>query len=279
MNIRVESLVDQAEKIFQKADGSKKQSIAIELSPGTAQWSAVLRPFIEVAPENAMVITTLLGGAVYAIDRSSTPQGEGNASVSRDADGYSPALRMAWYITKLVNVTAIFESLPEEHQIVTCQHMAIFNQLASDALSLPGIHGLWEQHGLDVEIEIIDLIAEAQGLLAKWLRTSSESQQSFVETLLDRLSIGLEGTSSAAYYNARAYAEISVEMNDQLGHTNHGKHDERLRTLRKPSDVIAAAAFLAGAPDSNGLLRLCNEYLSDLTGLDLPDNHEDGMSL
>ena len=251
--------------------------MAVQLLPGTTQWTAALKPFIEVAPEVSLAITTLLGGAIYMIDRSLNSHGKGNRIVSRDIDGYSPALRMAWYTTKLINRTDMFSSLPEDHQSVICQNMAVFVQLVSDALSVPGIQSLWEQHGSDIEIEIVDFVAEAQGLLANWLHRLSGSQQGIVSIVLDRLLIGSEGTSSTAYYNGRAYAEISAEIMELTGHTNVAKHEERLRGVRNTSDVIAAAAFLAGAPDSKGLLRLCNEYLANLTGLEIRDNVEDGM--
>lgn len=248
--------------------------------PNTEQWTAALEPFVKAIPNVSLAITNILGGAVYLVNQLPEPQITSETTISYDNDGYSPALRMAWYTTKLINATGISSNVTTQDRSVICRYLALFVQVASDNMSIPRPISLWEHQGFDVEANVIDMIAEAQNLLASWLRISATPEDSHVLVALSLLLDNSTGTSAASYYCGRASAALSAEYREFHGGTTTSKDEARLKTLPKTSEVISGAAFVAGVADSEGLLRLCNHYIANLTGLPLyNDPHDSTFSV
>ena len=212
---------------------------------------------------------------MYLVDKLPGSRNTSEATITYDCDGYSPALRMAWYTTKLINATDIFSSVTTHDRSMICRHLALFVQVASDNLSIRGSFSLWEHESLDMENDVIDMIAEAQNLLASWFRIPATPKESYVSIAIRLLLENSIGTSAASYYSGRASAALSAEYRDLHGGTTTSEDEARLRTLPKTSEVISGAAFLAGVADSEGLLRLCNQYIASLTGLPLYDIPQD----
>ena len=274
----VETLLEQAETLLQQTNEDSRKRISADLLPNAKQWTAALEPFINSRPNVSLAITNLLGGAVCLVDQLDNSQDTLEAPISYDSDGYSPALRMAWYSTKLINATGILDNVPTHDQSVICKHLALFVQVASDNLSIPGPISLWEHQGLDMEADIVDVIAEAQSLLASWVRISTAPQESYVLTAISQLMDDSVGTSPASYYSGRASAALSAEYRELHNRPMMLKDEARLRTIPKTSEIISFAAFLAGVADSEGLLWLCNQSIAKLTGVPLYDNLQDSRS-
>ena len=225
----------------------------------------------------SLAITNLLGGAVYLVEQLPESRNTSEATISYDSDGYSPALRMAWYTTKLIKATDVFSHVTMHYRCVICRYLALFVQVASDNLSIPGPVSLWEHQGLDVEADVVDMIAEAQNLLASWLRNSATLGESYVSDAISLLLGNSRGTSATSYYSGRASAALSAEYRELHGGITSSEDEIRLKTLPETSEAISGAALLAGVADSEGLLRLCNQLIANLTGLPLYDNLQDGM--
>jgi len=175
---------------------------------------------------------------------------------------------MAQYTTKLINSTGIFSSCTMQQKVVVCKYMALFLQIAGDDLSVPGVIPLWDISDPEVESELVDLVAEAQALLASWLQAAP--LPSFILEAEAQLLDESLGISAASYYTARAYTVMAIEITEV--HGGRGIEDDetkRLRVLRKsPQDIFAAVATFTSICESKELLRLCNGLLADLTGQD-----------
>ena len=195
--------------------------------------------------------------------------------IPRDSDGFSSALRLAWYTTRLTKPTDILLHGTEDDNVTACRGLVLVLQLAADSLSVSSPTSLWEAPVLESEVQVVDFIVEAQGVLASWLQRKDVSVPIVQEHLLK----GCYHSSTASYYNARAYSAIATEIMELHGHvSSHGDNDlvQQVRKSRGSEFFFSAMAILTSAPDSNQLTRLANELLADLTGHDFFEENEKG---
>ena len=228
-------------------------------------------PFITRAPDPSVAMTNSFGGALFLISQDSATAG--TQKVFRDGDGYSAAFRMAQYTTKLVKGTRTFETITKERKVVTCKSLALFLQLASDDLSVAGSVPLWILSDSYLDAEVVEFVAEAQALLHTW-RASD-----FIGGVQDQLLVESEGDTPDSYYNARAYSALSTEIAELQGGQVANVDVDRLKQLRKSSDIFALAAILTSCSDSPELLKLCNGLLADLTGHNFREKSDWGKVL
>lgn len=261
--------------VWNQVSGEDKSSIAAELLPGPAQFTAALGPFLELPPSPSLAITNSLGGAVNLTKQPPATENT-KSNMARDVDGYSPALRMMWYATKLIKETDITDYVTSKQRVFLWKHMSVFLQLAGDNVSVQGSNDLWDRYDPDLEAEILDLITEGQALLASWLQQNSQDRSSLSVTVKREILEESRGSLVASYYSARAYAVISTDLQELHGNAALEGEAEQLRKLRKSPDVFMAAAYLSSASDPKALLRLCNEFISDLTGYGFQGNSEEG---
>lgn len=228
-------------------------------------------------PNPSLAIMNSLGGAIYLIDQPSAPTNASHVENTRDIDGHSAAVRAAWYTTKIIRATDILSYVAIERQVVVWRHLSQFLQLASDNISVPGCNDLWRHQDPDLEIEILDFIAEAQGLLASWLLKNCQESSSIITTIRNELLEESHGFTVQSYYSGRAYALVTAEITERHGHASVDEEVEQLRTIRRSPNVFTAAAFLASASESKALLRLCNELVADLTGHNFHKKTKEGV--
>ena len=215
-----------------------------------------------------------IGDSVYMIDApAANIVGE---SVAQDAGGFSSAVRMSWYTTKLIKATCILDLVDPEQQIEIYKNLALVTQLASDDLSISGVGQLWQQDDAEVEAEIIDFVVEVQGLLAVWLRDPRSSSSGLITKVLDRLLEASHGLTVLAYYSGRVYSTLATELTELLGSSHISIDMERARDLRKSPDIFTSAAILTASTESKGLFRLSNELLADLTDDEFYEKTDEG---
>lgn len=274
--LRVASLLSEATQLFRQASGDEKHRVAEVLLPSASSWTKALEPFLHRHPDTSLALTNPLGGAINLIEQSMDRK---RSHISRDISGYSSALRMAWFVTEMCTFSNIFDFIPAEQRSSTCRNLAIFVMLATDSLGVPQQDGLWLGIDPATEMESMNLVAQAQSLLASWITTPSLSDKAFVRSAQADLLADSRGISSTAYYNARAYAVITSEL-DNVRPKPCSKGDEvYLQAVRDISNPIYAAACLVGVSDLSLALRLCNKLVADLTGLRVGDVPVEGECL
>ena len=248
----------------------------VELLPTFNRWQKVMKPFLERAPPKSLAIVSQLGGTIYLVDRTEMTIGSEEDLLKRDRDGYSVALRMAWFVTKLSRSVAVFETLSEEVRSVTILFLAVFNELASDNLSVPGPRGLWLPSSSSIDDELVDFIAQARALVTSWSR-SATAGQAFISQAQKALLARAKGSSPEAYYCARAYATISEERHE-IHRSRPSSDDEAPFTIaNRGQDVISETAFLIGCTNSETIGTICNKLVADLTTLDFQEHSDEGM--
>ena len=174
---------------------------------------------------------------------------------------------MLSYVTKLINATPVFSYCSEEDKISICEKLALTLQLAGDQLSISSSSGLWDASIADTESDAVDLVTEAQNLVAKWMREGLD----FVNFVQKRLLEMCNGCSVASYYGARTYSAMTAEIMEFHGNIGDDGETARLRQLSKSlgaKSFFTAAALLTATSDSEHMTRLANELSATLTGHD-----------
>ena len=172
---------------------------------------------------------------------------------------------MAQYTTKMIRNTDIFSEASRERKATVCKYMAVFLQLASDNLSVPGSMPLWESTDPDTESEIVEFVTEAQGLLGDWLHSRGSSTSEFLAEVQEQLLDDSYGLTASSYYSGRAFSTLTAETAELHGPSAHVNDADLIRGFRRSNDAFVAAAYLTSASESEELFRLCNYLLTDLT--------------
>ena len=218
---------------------------------------------------------TALGGAINLVEREKSQVADVR-SIPRDFDGCSPALRMAWYVTELLKSTDMLDHTTREHRVVLFQQLAIFTQLATHDIRVPGSISLWENIDSDIENEISRLNTDLQTLLMSWIRDSESLSKEFVNTTQKQLLEESRGISASAYYSACAYSWIGsglVELHEDF---TWQENLEQLDMIWTSPDIFTKATLLASASDSKLLFKFCSKLLNDLTGHKFHNKPQEG---
>lgn len=269
----VGSVISRAQNLYEQTSQEEMPGLAAELLPNITQWTAVTKPFLTRVPNPSLAITNAFGGALSLIPHASPASVK--EAVPRDSNGYSSAFRVLVYTIKLIEATKIFDYATSEHKVVICKNVALLLQLAGDDLSISGSMSLWDPQDPDQESEIVDLVADMQRLLISWLQADSPYAE-FLPAVQNELLEDANGSTAVSYYSGRAYSLVSTEFRELHGYVINNNDTERLQTIRKSTDVFAAAGYLTSATQSKELQKLGNELLADMTGLDLQTHMEEG---
>ena len=264
---RVESLVNEAVQLLLQATGNEKIRVAESLMPSVMQWKEALRPFLQIGPDVSLGLMNAIGGSVCLVQHYHRHNGNDSIIIPRDSSGYSPALRIAWYVNDVCNKSNIFDIITLDQKTATFQQLAIFAQLASDNVSVSRLDGLWLPSDTVKEVELNDLVAQVQSLLAKWSKTTD-----IVPQVVNNLLPSCMGVSPTAYYSARAIADIAISYEDtnRVPITRTG--EDHLKALRDISNPFAAVALLPVISDTKAVLRISNTLIAGLTALDINCN-------
>lgn len=275
---RVDSLVEQAEKLLNQTTGQEKSTLSGDLLPSSAQWTTALSPFYTWMPNRSMSVMNPLGGALLLIDE--TVQSDFKArSIDRDSNGYSSVLRMAWYVLKLVKTTRILDIAAEDQQILLYKNLALVAQFALHNLSVPGSNPLWDNLRADSEPRVLDFVGETQGFLKSWVQNEQSLKSDIIKTVRQQLFEESHGILAGSYYSGCAYSYLASDFVEVLESSGLSEEMKPLNSMLKSPDIFTAAAVLSSAPESRGLLRLCNELLVDLTTHDFENCQQEGTLL
>ena len=260
----MESSVNEAVQLLLQATGNEKIRIAETLMPSATQWIEALKPFLQISPDISLGLMNAIGGSVCLVQHCHENNGNASITISRDSNGYSSALRIAWYVTEVCNKSNIFDIITQDQKTATFQQLAVFAQLASDNVSVLQLDGLWLPTNTANYLEISDLVAQVQSLLAKWSRTADIAPQA-----VDNLSASCIGFSPTAYYSARAIAEIAISNEDMNRVPITRTGEDHLKALRDISNPFAAVALLPTISDPIVALRISNTLIASLTDHDI----------
>jgi hypothetical protein len=285
-SVSIETLVDLAKQSIKP--GSKWQDAA-RVFPTTDDWKAALAPFLASAPKSALAVTNSLGGAVYLVEPTSSSTDV--RKTSRDADGYSPAYRIAQYVVRLFKNSELFkmEDAPTDLRDTYLRNIALTTQLAGDNLGLAGANGLWTDYNTDVETDAMMFMSDAHSFVAHelkrlteaWSESNDDSVLAWANNILSQIEID---NSTQTYYAARTYSSLVADTVEINGWKNAltAQIQDQLKTVRKTKQIFPLLAYLNAFKEpltaSKSCERMCNEYIADLTGLDIDQKPKEGLT-
>jgi E3 ubiquitin-protein ligase listerin len=182
------------------------------LLPGPSQWEKALQPFVEIAPKFSLAITDPLAGCVHLVEQTEITN-PSLTNQSRDSNGYSTAIRIASYTTKLLKANNVFDFLDQDKQTAVLGGIVLTMQLANDNLGLAGANHLWTQYSSDVEEDMLEFISDAHEVVVKLLRDGVNAitlQPNALDSIW--MSSALKKTSARAFYIARASSFVFSEL-------------------------------------------------------------------
>ncbi|KAG8528214.1 uncharacterized protein KY384_007131 [Bacidia gigantensis] len=271
-SLSVISLTDQAQKLFQHASANHKDVLIAELLPSQSQWAVALAPFLAARPNPALIATAPSGLAIALIKSNDTK----DTTVARDAQGYSLAFRLAYYVVQMCQAGDFYTHASEEIRITNAAHLAFFRELASVNVTIQDSVPLWTASIADMELAPSGLIFQVQDLLADWLDKSSNSgiHKSVQKQLFD----GSAGSSSASYFFSRAFSNVSTVAFDKHGQIEDF-HRSQIKDALKTQDIFKAAAAIRSAPISSDTTHILNEVLAKMTDLDFAKEQARALQL
>jgi len=264
--------------------------------PSAAQWATALAPISKVWVNPALAVTNFLSNAIALIQNNTESTDVAQNSIPRDSDGFSSALRLAWYAVRLAKQTDNMLHGTGDEKMTACKGIILVLQLATDDLSVYGQNYLLVASKLEWEKQLISFLTDAQNLLTLWL----QSKQDFVLGVGDKLLEGCRLFSTASYYNARAYSAITVELGELHGIVEEvsssiqgmGLHDrqrtadgsshedqepiDQVREPKWPVSTFSSLAIIASAPETSRVNKLVNELVAQLTGHDFHNDGDEG---
>lgn len=201
-------------------------------------------------------------GAIHLIQSAPLEVG----SISRDLDGYSPLLRMAWYAAKLVRSSSIYDHTTDDQRTLLFHELAITSRLAAQNLSIPGSIPVWESKDPDTEYEIHRFVGVVRSLQSCWVRDFQASSNVFVNAAMDLLIEDCRTSLASSYYCASAYIYTMTELTIIHGDFPYDDKTILLDEMSKPVRFFAKAAILATSRNTKVLSKFCNKLVDDLTG-------------
>ncbi|KAF2807951.1 uncharacterized protein BDZ99DRAFT_420629 [Mytilinidion resinicola] len=290
-SVSVNTLVELATKIWVAEEDSTSPlgDVADCLLPDGNAWTAALTPFLAVQPRASLSITNVLGGTSYLVPPSSSQEAF-SKTYPRDGDGFSAAFRIASYASRVLCGTDVFEYIATERQEEIYRLTALTVQLIEDNLGLAGSNNLWAQYTPEVENVVVLSLEDARNFMNKQLTDNgsswdddNEGPTSFLKSALVSLHAASEETSSSSYYSSRALSVLTTELIEIYGWNSQRTPNLQtaLKGLRRSKSPFYPAAFLTGyslpLSTTKSSTRLCNEYVAEITGLDIAEKSEEGL--
>ncbi|KAI9756433.1 MAG: hypothetical protein M4579_003855 [Chaenotheca gracillima] len=276
-SLSVEALLELAHILLEGSNQST--DLVRNLIPSAEHWDAALAPFLQTVPNPSLSLTNSFGGAISLI--SGTKASHPNLQISRDGSGYSCALRISLFATRLFKTVNVVENTATAERELLLRNIRLTLDLGNDNLGLAGANGLWDNYSTTNEAEIVDFLSDGQELVNSILRPEEnprdEAQLELVGLVQEHLEAATAGAAPEAYYNARALASINEALCESgVQQPTTDLLTEGLRKARSKETL----AFLIGYRDhlsrSKDIGRFCNELVSDLTFQD--DSSGDSQS-
>ncbi|KAL2006708.1 hypothetical protein VTN00DRAFT_9376 [Thermoascus crustaceus] len=287
-SLSVESLINIAKDLIRNAAPEEKPQVAASVFPSQESWKSAMEPFLGLPPRASTAITGVLGGVVYLVDRGlSGSSRQKLESVPRDSDRCSSAFRLTSYVTKILSSSKIVEFLRPEERNTLFYYLPLAIQLIDDDLSIEGCNGITGLEMPEEREEYLEIVSQGRTLVNNWIRSESpldsENGASLGATMAafwEQKLEALEDTSPESYRVGEAFIRIMSER-DSLSMSNSTDFLTNLSKQIRTSNAVRSAAWIAVLRPSLVSIpagtRLCNELISDATGLDPKNKQSEGL--
>lgn len=257
------------------------------------QWAAALSAFTQQIPNVSLAITNPLAGCIYLMEEEDVETGSYPKTV-HDASGYSSALRMAMFSIEYLGSCS--KTIPDDTKSMLLYYFSILEEIAKDNLTVADTNLLWQHNEGHMETEILAFLAKVHQWISTNISPATDSATSLSSHLIERLINGSAGSTSSAFYAARALGSLMSSFGEQneyfrergmkwLEATEVWNSDGKfiniwLEIMLTPPDVFLSCAMLVGFGSmlkSTRKQRVCNELISALSGTPAQDASSQGI--
>jgi E3 ubiquitin-protein ligase listerin len=273
------SLVDIAREALKDAAKDNDPRVVSAICPTAAHWQKALTPFMQLQPPPSVSLITPLQGCAFVIDRERRRSCGG---LPRDSEGFSVALRLTVFMTKLLENVSTEQITNEQLEALYLYYPQAL-QLANDKLSIETANALWIDSTEEVVEEMTSTVANGQKKIQSWLVDENPdddtgSRPTLLSCWFSQLS-NVNGASAQAFNLARTFTAIMTQAADLKGVSRFiSSWDSSLRVVRSSPNVMKSAALLAICRDTLATSalgkRLCNELVADATETDFDDPND-----
>jgi E3 ubiquitin-protein ligase listerin len=270
----IDTLVQQAQGFL----SANKSKITRKILPDTKRWFEALQPLLGLEPNPTLSMISSVGSVISLVQTTS------NRNIlrpDRDINGYSIALRMALYTSKLVSGVEDLNTLDLGDQVEILWLLILTQLLASDQIGLEEDNKLWSSltHP-DAESQIQDFVVSSYtqsvataNNASTWRSISPEGHQNVAQKLVAKLIEASRGSSLLAFYAAHALSNLISTLVETHGWKSSGG-DEWLSSQdilkTSTSSAFTSVGVLFGLQEVLGSSKLVNNLsnrlVSDITG-------------
>lgn len=280
-SLSIDALVRIAEDLLQRLEPKDYQSILGDVFPSDETWKTSLEPFLGLPPRPSTSITSPLGGTVHLVsNKLSASFWTKLENVPRDSSGESLAFRLTTYVTRLLSLDNVSESLNSEQRETLFHYFPLALQLLEDDMSIEGSIGLVGLQLSEDYDEVLEITSSGRSIVSAWVHSDAhpnDSQSSISEELYSSWNRKIEAVSDVSPESYRI-GEAFVKLMSQKESTKTS--DELVsisREIRKLNTIRGAAAIAIWGPSlsySSAGTRLCNELIAEATGFNPQKNRE-----
>ena len=285
MSLSMDALYDLT---FRLVGPEKKIQNPLEVLPSLELWRSALQTTLE-PPVPSLALMSILGGAVHSVQPLND---ESRTKTHYDTEGFSQALRIAMYVTRLLSETDVIVNLGTMKGS-TLALLQLSVSIAEDSVSVLGSNRLWKGHtAFEGEAVLLDFISEANGVLAAYWKelhptfdadNSTESSRLFAA--VKHIRADESESSPLSYYVAVCFARVYGNLFEIHGFSadQARKCEDIIKSQRSENqylDLISTtAAFqqpLSGTPT---LTRFLNELVAQLTDSNIEEDESNVLRM
>ena len=210
---------------------------------------------------------------------------EANLSVKHDANGFSAAVRLALFTTKVMLIAKDLEDRTPSRKQALYKYLPLALQVVNEKLDISNANDSWVIETQEVEDEMAILVSDGRKLLQDLI--SQQVQSDTLNTLPEPATVescwlkelqSVTDYSPQSYRLALAFAEILSTCIDRTGATRYSSiWTDALADIRKSSNTFRSAALVVIS--RIGLLpskKLCTELVVDVTEVKRNDQEATG---
>ncbi|KAK5000224.1 hypothetical protein LTR66_000888 [Elasticomyces elasticus] len=247
----------------------KKPDMITRTLPDFRKWDEALEPFLGISPKSALAITNPLGGAVHLVDtvKSGDELAAALRIVPRDAQGYSPALRVANYAAKLLDSSSL-DRLDGAAQAEVFRLLALTISLTNENTIIAGSNNIYAMYTPEAEADVLEFVSEAQSLITDCISRDPAWMEQVLESFLEKTK---GPRTPEAFHYGRLYATIVAEQTERKGWTAQktSAAEDKLKGLWHVGDItFGTIAYMSAIKQplsaSYTFSKICNDIAADI---------------
>jgi hypothetical protein len=265
---RIAFLVQHASQLLQRIP---KEALKIEEIISLTILEDGIAELLEFSPNQASASLSQLGGALYLVKNLDQTALSANIRPGRLENTFSSLFRAFAFSVELLISQGGLESLSLNSQEAYLRNLLLFNGFLEDNIAIQGSNSLWSGNATDTQETALGLVSRSQEILQAAWKSNGDPNLMLSSEFVERLLVKAKGSTSSAYYHARALSKAVSELVES-GFYSQQQAEAYLGKLgirKSPDAILCSALIVSFAPTLTGsalIERLQNELVSDLMG-------------